>query len=111
MAVECIENEKDGGRNGRAHRKVRLELDLTGREDVAVVAGEVAELVLPVLLGRDEKVPWQQRRPKMTKQRNYESSKQLRNMIPLITFRECRTQCMRNCIDRWVCLRLSCRRL
>lgn len=63
MAVKSVQHEKDRRWDGGAHRQVRLELNLTGREDVRVVAGEVAELVLPIVLGGDEEVPRQHRRP------------------------------------------------
>jgi hypothetical protein len=58
VAVECIEYEENGGGNRRAHCQIWLKLYLSRRQNVAVVAGEIAELVLPVLLGGDEEIPW-----------------------------------------------------
>lgn len=63
MRIESVEDEKDRRWKGRTHRQIGLKLNLPWRQDVTVVAGQVAEFVLPVLFGRDEKVPRQQRRP------------------------------------------------
>jgi hypothetical protein len=58
VAVECIENEKNCGGNGRAHSQIWLKLNLPRRKDVAVVAGEISKLVLPILFGGHEEIPW-----------------------------------------------------
>uniref|UniRef100_A0A182JJD2 Uncharacterized protein n=1 Tax=Anopheles atroparvus TaxID=41427 RepID=A0A182JJD2_ANOAO len=53
--------ENDPG-HGRGDAQVGLKLQLTGRQLGRTVRGQIAELVLPVLLGRDEKVPRDHRR-------------------------------------------------
>lgn len=57
VTVERIQDEKNSCGNSRAHSKVRLELDLSWRKNVAVVAGEVSEFVLPVFLSCNKEVP------------------------------------------------------
>jgi hypothetical protein len=63
VTVESVENEEDCCWDGGTHREIRLELDLPRCQDVGVVAGEIAELVLPILLGGDEKVPGEEGGP------------------------------------------------
>lgn len=65
VTVKCIKNEENRGGNGCAHRKIWLELYLSRCENLRIVAAQIAELVLPILLGGDKEIPWQKCAPKV----------------------------------------------
>jgi hypothetical protein len=63
VTKECVEYEKNCCWNARTNRQVRLKLELPRCQHAAVIARYVPKLVLPVVFGSDEEVPWQKGDP------------------------------------------------